>query len=50
MKKLIKEDAPTNNASSGMVAGLDNNPPGRSKLISFKKILKRKKDVRCSGK
>lgn len=41
--KTIKEDAPANNASSGAVAGLDNNPP-------VKKHKKLRDIIRRTGK
>ena len=41
MTKDINEDAPTNNASSGAVDGLGNNPPvGKKKKL--RDIIKRK--------
>lgn len=38
--KNLKEDAPANNASSGAVAGLDNNPPVNKKK-KLRDIIKR---------
>lgn len=41
----IYEDAPTNSVGGGHIAGTDNNPPGRSKLLN-KKMLRRRKILR----
>lgn len=40
---VLNEDIPTNNASSGAVAALDNNPPGKPTLKRVRQIIKRKK-------
>lgn len=40
----VKEDAPTNCASSGAVAGLDNNPPVKKKK-KLRDIIKRNGNV-----
>jgi len=40
--QLISEDVAVNNASSGAVAALDNNPPKKATLKDIRKVMKRK--------
>lgn len=40
---IITEDVAVNNASSGAVAALDNNPPKKTTLPKLRQIIKRKK-------
>lgn len=39
---VLNEDIPVNNASSGAVAALDNNPPKKTTLRNVRKLMKRK--------
>lgn len=39
---ILTEEAPVNNASSGAVAGLDNNPPKKTTLKNVRNLMKRK--------
>lgn len=43
MKKNLKEDAPTNNAGSGAIAGIGVGPQGEPPAKPSTKILKRSK-------
>lgn len=39
---ILTEEVPANNASSGAVAALDNNPPKKTTLKNVRKMMKRK--------
>lgn len=49
MRKINEDAVAVNNASGGQVAGLDNNPPGKS-VLSFRQFIQRRKQLNGSAK